>query len=285
MRKTELGDTSLREEAIGWYHMTIQKMLVVRQQVVHILETFAGICIIWYRTLELKQRPGCSEDWQTDTHVTKNILSSQTMEHREKALENLYAFFVSNGSYKTGQPDKVQNRGLNQLWAVWQWQGTNALQGLNAMKPWNTEISRRPWSRSIMSSENTLPGPSGRHRLQEQKALEACFPQSRNRIPTHIWALPIWTLSLEEPCHILHSLSFWIGRWLELLERKPLLRMSPIYQHAGCQQRWFTRRTEMLTITDFTFHPSLWSRKKICPQRHGHQDLWSNTVKKDTNES
>lgn len=195
MRKTELGDTSLREEAIGWYHMTIQKMLVVRQQVVHILETFAGICIIWYRTLELKQRPGCSEDWQTDTHVTKNILSSQTMEHREKALENLYAFFVSNGSYKTGQPDKVQNRGLNQLWAVWQWQGTNALQGLNAMKPWNTEISRRPWSRSIMSSENTLPGPSGRHRLQEQKALEACFPQSRNRIPTHIWALPIWTLS------------------------------------------------------------------------------------------
>lgn len=91
--------------------------------------------------------------------------------------------------------------------------------------------------------------------------------------------------SLEEPCHILHSLSFWIGRWLELLESKPLLRMSPIYQHAGCQQRWFTRRTEVLTITDFTFHPSLWSRKDIDPQQHGHQDLWSNIVRKDTNES
>lgn len=117
------------------------------------------------------------------------------MQHREKALENLYAFFVSSGSYKTGQPDKAQNAGLNQLWAMWQWPGTNALQGLNAMKPWNTEISRRPQSRSIMSSENTLPGPSGRHSLQEQKALEACFPQSRNRIPPHIWALLIWTLS------------------------------------------------------------------------------------------
>lgn len=155
MRKTELGDTSLREEAIGWYHMTTQKMLVVRQQVVHILETFAGICIIWYRTLELKQRPGCSEDWQTDTHVTKNILSSQTMEHREKALENLYAFFC--------QQWLLQNR------PAWQ----------------STKQRPQPIMSCVTMAGNKCSPRTKRHEALEHRNLQEAMKQIHNELRKH----------------------------------------------------------------------------------------------------
>lgn len=108
-------------------------------------------------------------------------LSMQTMLGIEKILEHLYMFTVIPSNLSAWNSVKY---GLKPIMSYAAMTWNNCSPRTKSHEALNTEVSRRANNRHVMSSENTLLRPCGRHFLQEQKKLEAYFPQSRNMLPT-----------------------------------------------------------------------------------------------------
>lgn len=115
-------------------------------------------------------------------YMFKFTLRTQKRLEVENTLGNQHMFIVHNAfSLPAWQTVKIWAQAYYELCDNAMHQPITEDQ--KPRSPWNTEVLWRARSRSIMSLENSLLSPCGKHFLQEQKKLEAHFPQGRNMLP------------------------------------------------------------------------------------------------------